>query len=249
MATPSSTSEGSSSLDDLRTVEFRQSVRGYHTGDVDEYLERVAADAQALQDRCRQSADGEKQSADRIGELEEAVTRLESERQARPEPQSQEVSSDALQRTLALAQKFVDQTQAEAEADARAKVAEAEAQADQLVREAENRARDVAENARRQLREEVARLEAIRTQLTGDVDTIGRHLENERRRLRWALGEMLSWVDEHVQPAPSGTTASPAEPSSSQNGTDGESSDRGDVRSVEPPTDVTGEQQPSLALG
>ena len=43
----------------------------------------------------------------------------------------------------------------------------------------------------------------MRTQLAGDVETIARHLDTERNRLRTALGDMLSWVDEHVQPAAS----------------------------------------------
>ena len=46
-----------SSLDSLRTVEFRQTLRGYHIDDVDEYLERVAVDAEALQEQVRQAGD------------------------------------------------------------------------------------------------------------------------------------------------------------------------------------------------
>src|SRR5271168_1601178 len=60
----------SSSLDSLRTVEFRQTLRGYHIDDVDEYLERVAVDAEALQEQMRQSGDRIKQAADRISQLE-----------------------------------------------------------------------------------------------------------------------------------------------------------------------------------
>ena len=187
-----------SSLDSLRTVEFRQTLRGYHIDDVDEYLERVAVEAEALQEQFRQSNDRLKQAADRIAQLEQMVQHLQTEQPAAAAPAA---SDDSLQRTLLLAQKFVDQTQADAEAEARAKVAEAEGHARTLLRDAEERARSLTEDTERRLREEIARLEAIRAQLAGDVETIARHMENERNRLRGALGEMLAWVDEHVQPA------------------------------------------------
>ena len=48
----------------------------------------------------------------------------------------------------------------------------------------------------RQVREEVARLEATRTELATDVESMARHLESERNRLRDALTEILKWVDE-----------------------------------------------------
>ena len=80
-------------------------------------------------------------------------------------------------------------------------MADAEERARQVLGEAEARAKSVTEDTERHLREEITRLESIRTQLAGDVETIARHMENERNRLRGALGDMLTWVDEHVQPA------------------------------------------------
>ena len=47
----------------------------------------------------------------------------------------------------------------------------------------------------------MARLEATRTELATDVESMARHLESERNRLRGALSEILKWVDENVQPA------------------------------------------------
>jgi hypothetical protein len=57
----------------------------------------------------------------------------------------------------------------------------------------------------------------MRTQLAGDVETIARHLDTERNRLRAALGDMLTWVDEHVQPAAS-LLAQPSASSSTPSG-------------------------------
>jgi vacuolar-type H+-ATPase subunit H len=117
---------------------------------------------------------------------------------------------------LLLAQKFVDQTEAEAETQARTVLAEAETRAHAMLSDAETRARSLTEETERHLREDISRLESIRTQLAGDVETIARHLDTERNRLRAALGDMLTWVDEHVQPTasllaqPSATASTPA---------------------------------------
>ncbi len=187
----------SSSLDSLRTVEFRQTLRGYHIDDVDEYLERVAVDAEALQEQVRQAGERLRQAAERIAQLEGMLQESQQQPQAAAAPA---VSDDTLQRTLVLAQKFVDQTQAEAEAQARIVVADAEERARRVLGEAEARAKSVTEDTERHLREEITRLESVRAQLAGDVETISRHMENERNRLRGALADMLTWVDEHVQP-------------------------------------------------
>jgi len=60
---------------------------------------------------------------------------------------------------------------------------------------------DTEEDTERRLREEVARLEAMRNQLANDVENMARHLEAERNRLRTTLSEVLKWVDDNVQPA------------------------------------------------
>jgi len=213
MDSPKSSSQ-QSSLDSLRTVEFRQTLRGYHIDDVDEYLERVAVEAEALQEQMRQSGDRMRQAAERIAQLEQSMQLMEQQFeqvQAQP-PLPQAAPDDALQRTLLLAQKFVDQTEAEAEAQARSTLADAETRARTMLADAEGRARALTEETERHLREDIARLESIRTQLAGDVETIARHLDTERNRLRAALGDMLTWVDEHVQPAAS-LLAQPTPPS------------------------------------
>jgi cell division initiation protein len=202
----SAKSSQQSSLDSLRTVEFRQTLRGYHIDDVDEYLERVAVEAEALQEQLRQANERVRQAADRIAHLEKAV---EESSAARPAPapapaaaqgEDHEVlTDDTLQRTLLLAQKFVDQTKAEAEAAARSTVSKAEEHARNMLTEAEARARAVTADTERKLREEVGRLEGLRTKLNEDVEKMSHHLESERTRLRSALGDMLTWIDKNLQ--------------------------------------------------
>jgi len=176
-----------SALDSLRTVEFRETLKGYHRDDVDEYLEKAAVEAEGLQEQLRQSGERLRQAAERIAVLE---TALEHKPEPEPVVAQPAVPDDTLQRTLVLAQKFVDETKADAEAQAARVVADAEAQARKVQAESEQR-----------LREEIARLESNRSHLSHEVETMARQLETERERLRSALSEMLSWVDGNLNSA------------------------------------------------
>ena len=185
-----------SALDSLRTVEFRETLKGYHRDDVDEYLEKAAVEAEGLQEQLRQANERLRQAGERISQLESA--------EPRPAPAAQQdpgLADETLQRTLLLAQKFVDETKADAEARAAKLVAEAEAHARSVRANAESNVAQITADSERRLREEVTRLEGIRVQLTGDVEAMARHLEAERQRLRAALTEVIKWVDDNVQPA------------------------------------------------
>jgi DivIVA domain-containing protein len=185
-----------SALDSLRTVEFRETLKGYHRDDVDEYLEKAAVEAEGLQEQLRQASERLRQAGERISQLESAAPR--------PAPAAAPdagVADETLQRTLLLAQKFVDETKADAESRATKLVAEAEAHARSVRATAESNVAQITADSEHRLREEVTRLEGIRVQLTGDVEAMARHLEAERQRLRAALTEVIKWVDDNVQPA------------------------------------------------
>jgi DivIVA domain-containing protein len=208
-----------SALDSLRTVEFRETLKGYHRDDVDEYLEKAAVEAEGLQEQLRQSGERLRQAAERISQLEAA---LEQQPAPQPvEPAEPAVADDTLQRTLILAQQFVDQTRADAEAQAARTVAEAEASARLMTDKAQAAATQIASESELRLREEINRLEDSRTKLNHQVETMSRHLEGERNRLRTALSDILRWVDENVQPAQSGPAAQSS--STSPAGSDGSS--------------------------
>jgi cell division initiation protein len=195
-------------LDTLRTVEFRLGLKGYNVDEVDEYLDKAAQEAEALQEHVRQLNERLRQASERIAQLER-------ERRAAPAPiegedapaaaaasaEAATLSDETLQRTLLLAQKFVDQTKRESEAEAASVVAQAEERARAAIAEAESNAAQLQAESHQKLREEVTRLEATRTELAADVETMARHLDSERNRLRGALSEILKWVDENVQPA------------------------------------------------
>jgi DivIVA domain-containing protein len=193
-------------LDTLRTVEFRLGLKGYNVDEVDEYLDKAAQESEGLQEHVRQLNERLRQASDRIAQLE---------RDKRAAPVAAEVdagaaaasadaaalSDETLQRTLLLAQKFVDQTKRESEAEAAAVVAHAEESARAAIAAAEATAAQLQAETHQKLREEVTRLETTRTELATDVESMARHLESERNRLRGALSEILKWVDENVQPA------------------------------------------------
>jgi cell division initiation protein len=195
----------SSILDTLRTVEFRLGLKGYNVDEVDEYLDKAAQEAEGLQEHVRQLNERLRQASERIAQLERdkrsAPVAAEAGEGAAAAGADQGLSDETLQRTLLLAQKFVDQTKRESEAEAAEVVARAEATAAASIAAAEQTAAQLQAETHQKLREEVARLEATRTELATDVESMARHLESERNRLRGALSEILKWVDENVQPA------------------------------------------------
>src|SRR6202043_1805275 len=174
-------------LDTLRTVEFRLGLKGYNVDEVDEYLDKAAQEAEGLQEHVRQLNERLRQASDRIAQLErdKRAAPVAAEGERAPAPAADPALSDeTLQRTLLLAQKFVDQTKRESEAEAAALLANAEETARSAIEKARQDALALQNESQQKLREEVARLEATRTQLATDVESMARHLESERNRLR-----------------------------------------------------------------
>ena len=184
-------------LETLRTVEFRLGLRGYDVDEVDDYLEKVAVEADALQEQLRQMNDRQRQAAERIAQLEAQRSAAEPEPAQKAEELEAPIaaaaataaSTESLQRTLEMAQRFVDQTKLESEAEAARVVAEANEQARRLQAEAEQR-----------YKADLSRLEGLKTKLTSDVEEMARQLETERTRLRSSLSEMIKWIEDNVQP-------------------------------------------------
>ena len=168
----------------IREVEFREKIRGYNPDDVDEFLERVAAGLEILQERLRQA----------------------TERAVRAEQRATEVGEgdDAMRRTLVLAQRTADAAVQEAKEQASQLVGHAEAQAQAVRAEAAEHARRTIEDATRDALAEVRRLEAGRDALREEIAALQRHLEGERSRIRAALQDAIRRVDD--------TLPTPAEP-------------------------------------
>ncbi len=209
-------SSSHSILDTLRTVEFRLGLKGYNVDEVDEYLEKAAVEAEQVQERLRTANERLRDATERVAQLE--VELQQGERTLVAQPAAHDVQSAAdpgaqvgapaaqgagvtqetLQRTLLLAQKFVDQTKRECEEEAAQVVSRAEERARTLLAQAEERARQIAADTEERLRSEVERLEQARTGLANEVEAMSRHLEEQKTLVRSSLVEALRWVDERM---------------------------------------------------
>ena len=125
----------------IRAVQFRERLRGYSQDEVDQFLERMAAGVEILQQRLRDA----------------------NERAARAEQKAQQTDADdALRRTLVLAQQTADLAIQEAREQAARMVEAAQEQARRLSVEAKEQVEaDVArlQAAREQLAQDVRALE------------------------------------------------------------------------------------------
>jgi len=164
----------------LREVEFREKLRGYHPDDVDEFLERVAAGIEYLQDRLRQATERAQRAEARAAESTDG--------------------DDALKRTLVLAQRTAELAVSEARQEADRIAASARAEAQAIVSQAEEMARRTIEETQGGIRAELDQLESARDQLRTDIVGLERHLDQERSRLRASLTDALKVVEEHLSP-------------------------------------------------
>jgi cell division initiation protein len=170
----------------LREVEFREKMRGYHPEDVDQFLERVAAGIEVLQDRLRQTMD-------RVQRAEQAANEAGG-------------SDETLRRTLVLAQRTADLAVQEAREQAARILASAEQQAQSIIGEAEERARRSHEDALVEVKGELNKLEASRQQLQADVENLTRWVDEHRAHLKANLSEAMAKVDQAVLLSPAPTS-------------------------------------------
>jgi len=170
----------------LREVEFREKMRGYHPEDVDQFLERVAAGIEVLQDRLRQAMD-------RAQRAEQAANDAGG-------------SDETLRRTLVLAQRTADLAVQEAREQAARILASAEQQAQSIIGEAEERARRSHEDALVEVKGELNKLEASRQQLQADVENLTRWVDEHRAHLKANLSEAMAKIDQAVLLSPAPTS-------------------------------------------
>jgi len=216
-----------SALDTIDTVAFKVGIKGYNVDEVDEFLERVSIEARQLKDQLQQMRQQLRLGAERINQLESG--RMEPTTTgptplapapapaptAAPAPVARIVTSDSgpeqVTALIVLAQQFIEQTQHEAEEQAR-----------NLTVAAQERAREIIGEARSRAEDEVNRLNGLKQRLSEDVDLLTRQLDIERTRLSAALAEFSRWVESSLQVggAPRGTpspsTARPTAPTPTQ---------------------------------
>lgn len=181
---------------DIRRVEFRERLRGYHQGDVDEFLERVASAIETLEEQLRQPQDSSPERP--AAPVATSVPSVQSGPRVVGAPGSEQ----SLRRTLELAQRAADLAVAEAREQGAAIVAAAEAEATAVVDTAEMQARTLTEEAQRDMQVEVTRLEAARDQLRSELEVLARVVDQERDRGRAWLAEVAAVLDRPVVSEP-----------------------------------------------
>jgi DivIVA domain-containing protein len=176
----------------INEVEFPLKVRGYDADEVDDFLERVAVGVGQLQERLEQLAERAAVAERRAAELEQRDRRAGAGGGDRPTPEEE---TTQLTRTLAMAQRFVDQATREAEEEAARVVAEAKAEAARLRTEADVELRRVRTESHAQIAEELRELERNRDALRGDVEALTAHADAQRDRLRASLADFGRLLD------------------------------------------------------
>lgn len=160
----------------IRQVEFRdKKLGGYHPDDVDEFLEKVASGLEIMQERLRLATDRAVRAEATAGESRE--------------------EDDSLRRTLVLAQRTADLAVSEGREQAARLVESAESEAAAMRAEAEAESRRLLDDANTQVRADVARLESARGQLDQDVDRLMRYVDEQRARIKAALGDAAANLD------------------------------------------------------
>jgi len=162
----------------LRTVEFNDAKKGgYDHDEVDEFLDRAAADLARQHEQTRES-EGRIATAERRAQEAEAQAKDHSD------------SDETLRRTLVLAQRTADAAVKEAQDDAARIIGEARQKADGMIASAEEQVRREVGATRDRLQAEIRELEARRADLHGRITDLSGHLDSERDRIGRQLDEL-----------------------------------------------------------
>jgi DivIVA domain-containing protein len=180
----------------LHDVEFREARRGgYHTRDVDDFLERVAVGVGQLQDRLREAYHRAEAAESRLADMQRQLDEVQ-----RRGPEGPSDTDETLRRTLVLAQRTADATIKEAKDEANQVLAEARDEASRIRAAAES-------DARREAKVEVEQLAGTRDALLRDIEMVEGHLEEQRNRVRDGIESMQRLLDD-----PSGLRTEAAPP-------------------------------------
>lgn len=186
----------------LHDVEFREAKRGgYHTQDVDEFLERLAVAVDRQEAQLREARQRVAAAEGRIADAERRAAEAELRGGGGSE------ADETLKRTLVLAQRTADAAIREAEEQAARILAAAEDEANRLLHEAqeasaqayadaEEEARRAQHEARTRVLGELQELEAGRELLRSDVELLEHHIELQRERLRLTIRDLTALVED-----------------------------------------------------
>ncbi len=198
-----STDSAQSAIDAIDTVAFKVGLKGYNVDEVDEFLERLSTEVRQLKDLAHQQRQQLRQAAERISQLDARGDVAQAPVAVRA-PVATAIDTggpagaEQVTSMIAMAQRFIDEAQQEAEAKAR-----------EIASAAQDRAREIVNEARSRAEDEVNRLNGLKQRLSEDVDTLAHQLESERTRIAQVLAEFTNWVENSLQ---AGVAKRPASP-------------------------------------
>ena len=183
----------------IRDTQFKGSRRGYDQGEVDAFVEEVAAALEAAQNEATAM---EARARAAVARLQELSQQSPDAAQAQPAAQVHPTvdESETISRALLLAQRTADTTVAEAQAEADRLIAVGRDEAAKLVDESRAEARRAGEAERVQVEGEVQALLARRDFLESDVDHLEQYLLAQRERIT----EVAAQLSDMVQRVPGG---------------------------------------------
>jgi DivIVA domain-containing protein len=204
-----STDNATSALDTIDTVAFKVGIKGYNVDEVDDFLERLSVEVRQLKDLAQQQRQQLRQAAERINQLDTRgpstpapVTPAPAAPALAPVAQAIRTGGAAgaeqVTSMIAMAQRFIEEAQSEAEEKAREFTAAAQERAREIVNEARSRAED-----------EVNRLNGLKQRLSEDVETLSHQLQAERTRIAQVLAEFTHWVETSLEAGAQASSVAP----------------------------------------
>jgi cell division initiation protein len=192
----------------IRDTNFKAARKGYDPGEVDAFVEEVAAALETAQNEATAMEARARAAVARLQELsrEGAVDASPTATATPAEVTAHVDEAETISRTLLLAQRTADTTIAEAQAeadrllgsardDASSNLDTARADAAKLVEDAKVDARKAGEGERVQVEGEVQALLARRDFLESDVDHLEQYLVAQRERLVEVAGTLTDLVE------------------------------------------------------
>jgi len=189
----------------IRDITFKPARKGYDQGEVDTFLEEVAATLESAQNDATAMEARARAAVARLQELTQGQG-AEAPAAAPEEVRGHVDEAETISRTLLLAQRTADQTVADAQAEADRLLATARdeaasrldgarEEATQLVEEGKAEARRSGESERVRVEGEVQALLARRDFLESDVDHLEQYIVAQRERITEAVSDLTALVE------------------------------------------------------
>ena len=189
----------------IRDITFKPARKGYDQGEVDTFLEEVAATLESAQNEATAMEARARAAVARLQELTQGQG-AESTAAAPEEVRGHVDEAETISRTLLLAQRTADQAVADAQAEAdrllstardeaTSRLDSARDEATQLVEDGKVEARRAGESERVRVEGEVQALLARRDFLESDVDHLEQYIVAQRERITEAVSDLTALVE------------------------------------------------------